>query len=85
MIIVITGGLAGGAAALITIDSACVSDWFNESVTFTVKLKVPWVVGVPEMFTLDPVVGGPIARPGGSDPTEILQVRVPLPPVDVNG
>ena len=41
------------------------------------------MVGVPEMVTADPVEGRPV-RPGGSDPTEILQVSVPFPPVACN-
>jgi hypothetical protein len=49
----------------------------EESATFTVKLVVPAVVGVPEIA---PVLLN--ERPAGSDELEArLQVRVPVPPL----
>ena len=73
----------GPAGKLMVIEKARVANCPKVSVTLTVKGKVPGLVGVPEMVTLDPVEGRPV-RPGGSDPTERLQVSVPIPPVACN-
>jgi len=48
-----------------------------ESVTFTVNVKVPGVVGVPEMAPVDELK----LNPGGSVPLMTLQVSVPAPPL----
>src|SRR6266481_4517556 len=48
----------------------------EESVTCTVKLKLPEAVGVPEMIP----VAGSSARPPGSEPLLIVAVCVPTPP-----
>jgi hypothetical protein len=52
----------------------------EESVTLTVKLDVPVVVGVPE---ITPVLGVSLS-PAGRVPTEIDQVYGTLPPVAVS-
>jgi hypothetical protein len=49
-----------------------------ESTTLAVKLKLPAVVGLPEIKPLDPVR----FRPGGSDPLLIEKVSGGTPPVD---
>jgi len=48
----------------------------NESVTFTVKVKVPVAVGVPEMVPVELRV-----RPGGNDPAETTQDSGTHPPL----
>jgi len=70
------------AAGLIVIDSALVAVWAGEleSVTMAVKLKVPAVVGVPEMA---PVLALRV-RPGGRVPVEIDQVYGVVPPLAVS-
>jgi hypothetical protein len=50
-----------------------------ESVTMTVKVKVPTVVGVPETRPVELAM----LRPGGSDPAVIDQVYGGVPPVTV--
>jgi hypothetical protein len=52
---------------------ACVALWavgLVESVTFTVKLKLPEAVGVPEIRPVDAAK----LNPGGSEPALMLQV-----------
>jgi hypothetical protein len=52
---------------------ACVALWavgVPESVTFTVKLKVPEAVGVPEIRPVDAAK----LNPAGSEPALMLQV-----------
>jgi hypothetical protein len=62
-----------------------VADWGppcapEESVTFTLKVAVPGVVGVPEIAP-EPLK----ERPAGSDePDTRLQVSVPAPPLACN-
>ncbi len=51
-----------------------------ESVAFTVKLKTPTCVGVPVMAPVVPLS----ARPGGSEPAEMLQVSSGMPPVPLS-
>ncbi len=53
-------------AGLIVIESALVAVLATESVTFTVKLEVPAVVGVPEITPAELSV-----RPAGRVPDEI--------------
>lgn len=55
--------LGGVGAALMMICNGCVADRFAASVTLTVKLDVPTVVGVPVMAPLLASV-----RPAGRDP-----------------
>ncbi len=53
-----------------------------ESVTSSVKSKLPPVVGVPVMFTEAVfVVVALKSRPGGRLPEETLQLKGPIPPV----
>lgn len=69
----------GVGAALIVIERGRVADCDNASVTFTVKLDVPLLVGVPEI-----VPDWFKARFAGSEPLERLQTSVPVPPVACN-
>jgi hypothetical protein len=55
------------AAGLIVIDNAAVAETDALSVTFTVKLLDPAVVGVPEIVPFAATV-----NPGGSDPLAIV-------------
>jgi hypothetical protein len=48
-----------------------------ESVTCTVNVEVPGVVGVPEIAPVDELSD----NPAGSVPTVTLQVSVPAPPL----
>ena len=66
----------GGAGRTMVIDNACVSDCNKLSVTCTVKLNVPAVVGVPEI----PPVEESKFSPGGIVPVK-LQVNGGVPPV----
>lgn len=50
------------------------------SVTRTVKLNVPAVVGVPDITPVE----GVRVNPDGSAPPDIDQVYIPLPPDAVN-
>ena len=56
------------------IDSDCVAAELVASVTFTVNVDVPALVGVPEMVT-ELVVLEPNDNPVGSVPEEIDQVK----------
>jgi hypothetical protein len=57
------------AAGLIVIDNAAVAETDALSVTFTVKLLDPAVVGVPEIVPFAATV-----NPAGSDPLAIIHV-----------
>src|SRR4051794_32311498 len=61
-----------------TICSGCVADKFAESVTLTVKLEVPAVVGVPVIV---PFVAS--VSPAGSDPALTDHVYGAVPPLAV--
>jgi hypothetical protein len=65
--------------AAITMLSAAVAVCELLSVTFTVKLLVPAVVGVPEITPLDELSD----RPGGRLPEAMLQVYGETPPLAV--
>ena len=71
-VVVMVGGVGAG---LITICSGCVLDKFAESVTLTVKLDVPAVVGVPVIV---PVLDN--VRPAGRDPALMVHVYGAVPP-----
>jgi hypothetical protein len=66
-------------AGFIVIDRALVAVLLALSVTITVKLKVPAVVGVPEIIPVDV----PSVRPFGRAPAVIDQVYGSKPPVAV--
>ena len=68
--------IVGTDAAAMTICSGCVPERFAASVTFTVKLEVPAVVGVPEIVPLLASV-----KPVGSDPALIDHVYGGVPPL----
>jgi hypothetical protein len=63
------------------IERACVAvcDGLPESVTWTLKLEVPAVLGVP---LIAPVLGFKV-KPAGSEPLEIDQVYGVAPPLAV--
>ena len=64
--------------AEIVIENVAVAVLETESVTFTVKLGVPTVVGVP----LNTPAGDSVSPAGADDPEAMVQVYpVPLPPV----
>jgi hypothetical protein len=68
-----------GTVVEIVIDSDCVAVFavgVVESVTFTVKVEEPAVVGVPEIV---PVVES--VKPAGKDPELMLQEYGAVPPV----
>lgn len=66
-------------ARLVTvIDSDCVAAAAVASVTFTVNVEVPVLVGVPEMVT-ELVVLEPNDSPAGSVPDDIDQVKGEVP------
>ena len=67
-------------AVVIASDSGAVADTDALSVTFTVKLAVPAVVGVPEMVPL-------VLRlsPAGSEPVDTVHVYGGEPPVAASG
>ena len=65
---------------MIVIDTTAVAVWAVESVTFTAKVKVPAVVGVPEITP--PTLSVP--SPGGRAPDVIAQVYAGVPPVATN-
>jgi hypothetical protein len=56
---------SGGTAGATVMDSDLVVEWVAASVTFTVKVDVPALVGVPEMT---PALL--IASPAGSEPID---------------
>jgi hypothetical protein len=64
----------GGGA--IDMDSARVALWEAASVTRTVKLAAPWLVGVPPIAPLDAR-----ARPAGSEPPPTVHVNGGVPPL----
>ncbi|HWF39021.1 MAG TPA: hypothetical protein VG322_10910 [Candidatus Acidoferrales bacterium] len=66
------------ARVVTVIDSDCVAAEPVESVTFTVNVEVPALVGVPEMVT-ELVVLEPKDSPAGSVPAEMDQVKGELP------
>ena len=66
-------------ARLVTvIDNDCVAAVPVASVTFTVNVEVPALVGVPEIVT-ELVVLEPNDNPAGSVPEEIDQVKGEVP------
>ena len=64
--------------ATTVMEKKCVLDWAGllESATWTVKLPIPFAVGVPEI--LPPAS---IKRPGGRVPEARVQVYGTIPPV----
>lgn len=64
------------SAVVTVIESGCVSVCDSASVTRTVKLEMPVLVGVPEISPFELKV-----RFAGSDPALRLQTNVPVPPL----
>jgi hypothetical protein len=75
-VVILTGGIDALIVRLNALVAACAVGAV-ESVTFTVKLKVPEAVGVPEMTPLDAVK----VNPEGSEPELILHVYGIVPPL----
>src|SRR6516162_2309103 len=69
----------GGLTVIISVATSTAATGVCESVTETLKLVVPRVVGVPLMTPAVLMV-----RPGGSVPDDSAQVNGPFPPTEVS-
>ena len=73
--------IEGGVGALMEIVKFCWSNSGIASVTRSVKLNEPEVVGIPEIVPFE----GSRSSPGGNAPLVTPHTRVPMPPVTETG
>ena len=75
--------MINGAGLIVMLSSFCAETGVEaESVTFAVKVEVPWVVGVPEIAPVEAFNESPA---GSDDPVARLQVRGAVPPLAASG